>query len=126
MAHRLWLDDERTAPWGYDLVATTVAECIRLLQEHEVEHVSLDHDMCDEHYATIDDPPPLDRSKFSVPTGYAVLEWMHAQGRWVADIQIHTLHPVGGPDMLEFVRKHAPAHVNAYRVKPWDVGVLDL
>lgn len=125
---RIWLDDERPSPWGYDLHAKTVEECIRMLEENpNVEHVSLDHDMVDEHYRTIGDPPPLDRSKFTVLTGYAVLEWMRDTGRWVADIHVHTLHPVAGPEMMEFIAKHAPAHVKAEKVKPWDYdGVVDL
>jgi len=46
---RLWLDDVRMSPWGYDLWAKTYDECVRLLEEHSVGHVSLDHDLGTEH-----------------------------------------------------------------------------
>ncbi len=88
---RLWLDDRRTSPWGYSLWAKTARHAIELLQEHNIVHCSLDHDLVSEHYddAHVGPPgygesyPPIDRSKYAEPTGYAVVEWMVETGRWV-------------------------------------------
>jgi hypothetical protein len=125
MGKRLWLDDMRKPPWGYDLWAKTADEAIRMLQEHDVEHVSLDHDLADEHYKTVESSPgygeppkAIDRSAFVEKTGYAVLEWMHENDRWVADISVHTLNPTGGEDMMRKLQNRAPAHVQFRRVKP--------
>ena len=63
----------------------------------------------------------IDRSKYKVPTGYAVLEWMHDNNHWVADISVHTLNPQGGEDMLLKLQEHAPPNVEFRRVLPWEV-----
>jgi hypothetical protein len=91
----------------------------------QIEHVSLDHDLFDEHY--LPEPtgympaPPIDRSKFKEKTGYAVLEWMHAERHWVLDIAIHTLSRRGGDDMEMFIARHAPDEVKSRRVKPREI-----
>lgn len=128
MAERLWLDDNRKPPWGYSLWAKTAAEAIQMLQDHEVEHCSLDHDLAEEHYADAiessgysEPPRPIDRSKYKELTGYAVVEWMHANNRWVAEIHVHTLNKRGAEDMMAMIRKHAPDHVEGRRVKPHKV-----
>lgn len=124
MGKRVWLDDSRKPPFGYDLWAKDVAQAIRFLEEHDVEHISLDHDLTEEHYkdsfehATLEEPPPIDRSKYKEPTGYAVLEWMERNDRWVADISVHTLSKRGGYDMLTKLRLAAPDHVEFRRAKP--------
>jgi hypothetical protein len=113
-ALRLWLDDIRKPPWGYDLWARTAAQCIEMLQAGDVVHVSLDHDLADEHYSN----QAADRSTFTEKTGFAVLEWMQAANRWVPDISVHTLNPKSGEDMMTELRNHAPAGVQFRRVKP--------
>ncbi len=127
MSKRLWLDDIRKPPWGFDLWAKTADEAIEMLQEHDVVHVSLDHDLDDEHYAHQDNPggynappAPWDRSKFRQKTGYAVLEWMAQTGRWVPDISIHSLSS-GAEEMMQKLKKEAPAGVSYRRVKPYRV-----
>ena len=124
MACRLWLDDKRMEPWGYDLRARTAREAIEMIQRHEVEHVSLDHDLADEHYADAvesspgygEPPRPIDRSKYREPTGYAVIEWMHATGHWIADIAIHTRNSKAAEEMMAKVRRCAPPWVRCTRV----------
>ncbi|HTQ41667.1 MAG TPA: cyclic-phosphate processing receiver domain-containing protein [Polyangiaceae bacterium] len=122
---KLWLDDKRKPPWGYDLWAKTAKEAIQMLEEHgeKIVHCSLDHDLADEHYKELlfgwgPEPDPIDRSAFVELTGYAVLEWMHEKDRWVPDISIHTLNPKGGADMLRKLESRAPAHVKFRRVDP--------
>lgn len=42
---RVWLDDERPMPPGYDLHLYTAVETIRLLSQGKVTCISLDHDL---------------------------------------------------------------------------------
>jgi hypothetical protein len=125
---KLWLDDMRKPPFGYDLVAKTADECIQMIKDHRVEHVSLDHDLCPAHYSLAEssygygEPPRiLDRSGFQEKTGYAVLEWMREANVWVPEIHIHTLNTQGGEDMLALLKAHAPPEVVFKRVKPHTV-----
>lgn len=126
MGKRLWLDDTRKPPFGYDHWAKTALQAIAYLEAHEVEHCSLDHDLAEEHYpdGLVQDPkaPPIDRSKYKELTGYAVIEWMETHNRWVPDITIHTLSMRGSREMLAKLRKAAPDHVEFRRVKPRELG----
>ena len=45
---RLWVDDEREAPAGFEH-AKTASEAIDILKNFEVEEISLDHDLGDHH-----------------------------------------------------------------------------
>jgi hypothetical protein len=119
MGFRLWLDDKRPPPWGYDLWAKTADEAICMLQEHEVEHCSLDHDLHDSHYAdAVGSSPPteIDRSGYTEKTGYEVLSWMHENDRWCPDISVHTMNPRGGDDMMNKLQNRAPKWVVFRRV----------
>jgi hypothetical protein len=126
MGLRLWLDDRRRPPPGYDLWAKTAREAIAMLERHEIDHCSLDHDLADEHYDTVlsaygeivPGRTAIDRAMFVELTGYAVLEWMHEHDRWVADISIHTLNDLGGLDMMVKLRTCAPSRVDFRRVFP--------
>ena len=78
---RLWVDDERVAPDGW-LWAKTAEEAIRLLEENQVEKMSLDHDLGD-----VDSNPEK--------TGYTVLTYVESRVVWDPDyvapaIRIHT------------------------------------
>ena len=44
MKSRVFLDDYREAPDGY-VLAQNIDECIELLQNFDIEHLSLDHDL---------------------------------------------------------------------------------
>lgn len=128
MGKRLWLDDIRKPPFGYDLWAKTADECIAMLQVYDVEHVSLDHDLAAEHYRDVEAGSaagheatttcPLDRESYREKTGYAVLDWMHEHNAWTPDISVHTLNPRGAEDMLSKLRNSAPANVVYRRVWP--------
>jgi hypothetical protein len=128
---RLWLDDMRKPPFGYDLWAKTAKEAIKMLEWYGVkpegiEHCSLDHDLAEEHYEAEPTgytlPPPLDRSKYKELTGYAVVEWMRDNKSWVREIHVHTLSMRGGADMMNELRKHAPEGIVIKRVKPYTIG----
>ena len=120
---RLWLDDQRKPPWGYDLHAKTAEECIGMLERYgdAIVHASLDHDLAEEHYVVLAEGEILDRSAFKEKTGFAVLQWMGARGAWVPDISVHTLSPHGAADMLFEIELRAPSHVTFRRVKPSEV-----
>lgn len=74
---RVYLDDERTPPAGWTLVATAQAT-IELLKSGEVTHLSLDHDLGED----------------DVGTGYDVLLWVEEQvvlhGFRPPQISLHT------------------------------------
>ncbi len=117
MASRLWLDDRRQPPWGYDLWAKTADQAIAMLEDHEVEHASLDHDLDEAHYEGAGDTSgAIDRSTYANKTGYAVIEWMHARGHWVADITVHTLNGRAADEMMMKLREWAPSWVCCRRV----------
>jgi hypothetical protein len=127
MTLRLWLDDRRLSPWGYDLQAKTANEAIWHIEHQPVVHVSLDHDLASEHYddAASDASSPsrvIDRSRYREKTGYAVLEWMRDSGRWVPDIGVHTRRSLAAAEMLAFIRRFAPPHVRGYRVELTRIG----
>lgn len=124
-AEFLWLDDKRTPPWGYSLWAKTAGDAIGALQRYEIAHCSLDHDLAEEHYKADalrrGTKPPLTivRHAFQHRTGYAVIEWMIREQRWVPDITVHSLS-VGAGEMMDLLRAYAPAHVRFQRVSPSD------
>lgn len=96
---RVWLDDVRPAPPGWEWVKHA-DEAIRLLQTGKVTEISLDHDL-----------------GFPVTeTGYDVLVWLEreiASEQWdrpAPTIHIHTRNPVGWVRMTaarERIRNHA-------------------
>ena len=117
MSARVWLDDRRRMPIGYTHWVKTADEAIALLEAYDVEHISLDHDLGDEHYHV----GPIDRTSYKEKTGYAVLEWMHEHDRWTADISVHSLNPKGAGDVMTKLRNRAPSHVVFRRVKPGEI-----
>lgn len=80
---RIWLDDLRKMPVGYDIHVTTAQQAIELLGNKGVTDISLDHDLGQEECGT----------------GYDVALWIERQAflgflpplYW----QIHSANPVG-------------------------------
>jgi len=88
---RIYLDDYREKPEGWTL-AKTVEEAIELLENNEVTHISLDHDL------------GMDEK-----TGYALCKWMTANKKWPEHVAFHSANPVGVHNMkaeYEFYLKH--------------------
>ncbi len=85
---KLYLDDERPAPEGWCRVYTA-EECMKILQEKEVEVLSLDHDLGTDK------------------TGYDVLCWIEEQvfvyGYEPPIILLHTANPVGRQRMAQCI-----------------------
>ena len=84
---KVYLDDVRPAPEGWTL-ATTAQQAIDLLQQHQVTHISLDHDL----------GPP------EAGTGYDVILWLEKalfdEGRPLPIVLLHTANPVARARML--------------------------
>ena len=80
---RVYLDDVRPMPAGFDINPKTAKECIELLQVGKVDFISFDHDL----------GPP------EAGTGYDVALWIEEHaflgtfGR--VDWIIHSANPVG-------------------------------
>ena len=75
---KLWLDDLRVPPEGWTW-AKTVEEAQRLLMEHAVEEMSLDHDLGE-----------------GLEDGSALVRWMAEHRRWPrARPRVHSMNPVG-------------------------------
>jgi hypothetical protein len=91
---KLWLDDIRPCPDGY-LHACSVNEAIMLLEAHDCEYASLDHDLGD--YAE------------DGGDGYRLVLWMAEHGRWPSKgIRVHSANPPGMRRMLADVDHYGP------------------
>lgn len=124
MGLRLWLDDRRTPPWGYDLHAKTAVECCSFLSDlgvAEIEHVSLDHDLDESHYGYGLQGGSIDRTLFSVPTGLYVVEFMVMSKLFPKSINVHTLNPRGAEDMLSLLLEQAPVNIQLTRIKATEI-----
>lgn len=111
---KLYLDDIRPAPVGWELV-TTVAAAQVALSTGTVDELSLDHDLgacelCTTIEANQTDGPLW---KGSMPhckhvgTGYDLVCWMEANDVWppVKPV-VHSLNPVGRQRMQQVIDKH--------------------
>lgn len=80
---RLYLDDIRPTPIGYDTRAYTAAEAIEFLKTGEVTTISFDHDL----------------GPATAGTGYDVARWIeeqcHTTNFKCPDWHIHSANPVG-------------------------------
>jgi hypothetical protein len=92
---KLYLDDERSAPFGWERVETA-HEAIRILSENEVTDLSLDHDLGGPENGT----------------GYDVIVWIEQQvaeyGYTPPLIFIHTANPAASIRMyaaLDSIKK---------------------
>ena len=80
---RLWLDDLRPMPFGYDIHVKTAEETIKLLEKGDVVYISFDHDLGEEENGT----------------GYDVAKWIEeaAFNKLIPQLKwkIHSANPVG-------------------------------
>jgi hypothetical protein len=122
---RIFLDDERSprsttwAPWhkdgecwAWEIVRDVDAFKKLVLEQGIPEVVSLDHDLCDMHYAIHADPGikkivEEDLKRTIPPTGHDALKWLLFRciemrcKRPV--VYIHTMNPVGRDNMQSLV-----------------------
>lgn len=125
-AINLWLDDVRPAPedWTW---AKTVDEAKELMRLHNVQSMSLDHDLgaCDDCYRAAGIDPTIGDEKFDLwleksqyqamphcthfGTGYDFCLWMAEKGRWPAERPVvHSANPVGARAMRQTIERYFP------------------
>jgi hypothetical protein len=91
---RLWLDDMRPAPEGWQH-AHSVNEAITILITGEVIEASLDHDLGDYAYDGGD--------------GYKVVDGMAENDVWPKDgVRVHSANPVGRQRIEGTVNRYGP------------------
>ncbi|WP_309043204.1 cyclic-phosphate processing receiver domain-containing protein [Cytobacillus oceanisediminis] len=83
----VFLDDYRSAPEGY-VLAETVDECMDLLQNFSIEHLSLDHDLVHP-----------DRN------GFLLVQLMVKEKLFAKRITIHSANSVGGKAMYKHLKQ---------------------
>jgi hypothetical protein len=79
---KVWLDDERPMPPGYDLHVKSASEAIALLARGGVEVISLDHDLGEERGTGYDVACYIEQAAYS--SELAQLE-----------VLVHSANPVG-------------------------------
>ena len=111
---KLWLDDVRPAPEGWEW-ARTVTEAQRILTDHDVSECSLDHDLglnyAVEAGVDINDFDALIDYAESLPdireeTGLDLVNWMIEHEKVPDTITIHSWNPVGAGAMAMRFQAH--------------------
>jgi hypothetical protein len=83
----VFLDDYREAPDGY-VLAENIDECIELLQNFDIEHLSLDHDL-------------LNKTR----NGFMLVQKMVKEKLFAKRITIHSANSVGGKAMYNCLKQ---------------------
>jgi len=92
----VYMDDTRPCPAGF-VLARTVDECIALLNECEVDILSLDHDM-----------------GWHQPTGYEVAKYIVTHGKYPREIYLHTSSAIGRANMFHLLMRQKPDGVKVH------------
>lgn len=92
----VYLDDSRRCPQGF-VLAKTAEECILILEEHEVDILSLDYDL-----------------GWNCPTGGEVARWIAASGKYPRSIYLHTSSFSGRVSMYETLYVSKPEDVKLH------------
>lgn len=91
---KLWVDDLRTPPEGWEW-AKTVDEAISLLTANTVTHMSLDHDLGGEGMGATETSRPI-------------VLWLCENDRWPVHITIHSWNPVGAEWLKGMCERYSP------------------
>jgi hypothetical protein len=83
----VFLDDIRKAPDGY-VLTETIDECLNLLKNHDIEHLSLDHDL-------------LNKTR----DGTMLIEMMLDQRLFANRITIHSANATRGKGMYKSLKQ---------------------
>ena len=90
---KVWLDDIRPMPQGFDIHVTTAQQAIDILATGKVTLISLDHDLGDDNHQN---------------TGYHVAKFIEENvffGKLSQfEIRIHSANPVGRVNMLRCIQ----------------------
>ena len=95
MVH-VYLDDLRRCPKGF-ILARNAAECMLLLDEYEIDILSLDHDL-----------------GHGEPTGYDVVKYMVEHGKFAKHIYLHTSSAIGRSNMYQMLYRYKPEGVSLH------------
>lgn len=88
MGLRLFVDDARDFPKGYECVRS-YEDCLMYFRLFgDFDHVSLDYDLGGEY------------------TGLDILKWMKENGRHPAHINIHSNHEIGMREMKKYAEEN--------------------
>lgn len=99
----VYLDDLRPCPKGF-VLARSARECILLLEECEVDILSLDHDL-----------------GWNEPNGFEVVNHMVRRGLYPREIYLHTSSALGKMNMFQHLYRHKPEHVKVHNAAvPWE------
>lgn len=107
---RIWLDDVRPIPQGWDMHVKTVEEAIELLETHEITAISFDHDLGTDK------------------TGYDLAKWIeymaHSEGLPPLEWHVHSANPVGARNIkaaMKMAERYWVATRATFMRKPyWD------
>lgn len=96
---KLWLDDERRAPFGW-VHCNRVEDAKVLLHAGLVAYASLDHDL-----GFTDEEDPL--KNVECETGYDLCKWMAEHSIWPKyKPLVHSANPVGAANMRSVIDRH--------------------
>ncbi|AMA64226.1 cyclic-phosphate processing receiver domain-containing protein [Kurthia gibsonii] len=87
----VYVDDLRDCPEGFT-IARTFEEAVTLLEQHEVDILSLDHDLGEDAEGNL------------LPTGYDLVKYFCEHGLRANKIYLHTDNPVGRENMYETLK----------------------
>lgn len=99
---KLWLDDLRLPPEGWEWVKS-VEDCISALKTGQVEMLSLDNDLGLEFN---DNGEFLMAAEAVAPEGYLVVDWMVENNVWPDWVSLHTSNVVARNYMRKLLEKH--------------------
>lgn len=91
---KLFIDDNRTTPPGFDFTAQSYNEAVMLLDMYEFEFISLDYDL-----------------GAGETSGFFVLEWMAKNNKFPSKINIHSNYLDGVDKMRQYINSNFPKNI---------------
>lgn len=89
----VYMDDFRPCPPGF-VLARDIEECLLLLEEGDIEVLSLDYDL-----------------GWGQPTGLDLVQRMINSGLYAKEIYLHSSSPTGRLHMYQLLSQHVPDRV---------------
>ncbi|RTE05404.1 cyclic-phosphate processing receiver domain-containing protein [Paenibacillus whitsoniae] len=105
----VYLDDSRPCPSGF-VLARDAVECIALLEECEVDILSLDHDL----------------GWMTKQTGMDVAEWLVQTRKFPQTVYIHTSSPWACKEMFQLLNGAKPEGMTLFPHKMPDELLLEI
>jgi hypothetical protein len=93
----VYMDDLRPKPAGF-VLARTGEECLLLLEEYQVDILSLDHDM-----------------GWDQPNGFEIVQKMVQKGLYPRQIYLHSSSVIGRMNMFQHLYQCKPEHVKLFQ-----------